>query len=87
MTWNAYAVDGNRDGRRNVYAPADAIMTAGRYVTVLRSIVGADKALLLAAFNAGPGSVQNARGVPNFAETRAYVANGLRYMRALPHKR
>lgn len=30
-TWGAYAVDGNQDGRRDVYDPADAIPTAAAY--------------------------------------------------------
>ncbi|WP_141578746.1 bifunctional lytic transglycosylase/C40 family peptidase [Actinomadura sp. WMMA1423] len=31
-TWAAFGVDGNRDGRRNVYDPADAIPAAARYL-------------------------------------------------------
>ena len=30
-TWGAYGVDGNGDGKRNVYDPADAIPAAARY--------------------------------------------------------
>jgi hypothetical protein len=31
-TWQRYRVDGNRDGRRSVYDPADATATAARYL-------------------------------------------------------
>jgi hypothetical protein len=31
-TWDAYAVDGNDDGRKSPYDPADAIPTAARYL-------------------------------------------------------
>jgi hypothetical protein len=31
-TWGAYGVDGNRDGKRDVYDPQDAIPAAGRYL-------------------------------------------------------
>ena len=31
-TWQAYAVDGNHDGKKDRYEPADAIFTAARYL-------------------------------------------------------
>jgi hypothetical protein len=31
-TWGAYAADGDRDGDKNIYSPADAIATAARYL-------------------------------------------------------
>jgi len=31
-TWGAYAVDGNRDGTKNIYDPRDAIPSAGNYL-------------------------------------------------------
>jgi hypothetical protein len=81
--WAAYAVDGDRDGRASPYRPADAIHTAAAIVRDLQRVFGGDPRLLLAAYNAGAGAVQRYKGVPPYAETRAYVGNGLRYMRLL----
>jgi hypothetical protein len=82
--WQFYAVDGNGDGLRSVYEPADAIHAAGQIVRDLQRIFGRRRpAYLLAAYNAGPGAVQRFRGIPDYPETRAYVASGRRYMRQL----
>jgi soluble lytic murein transglycosylase-like protein len=82
--WQAYAVDANGDGRRSVYDPADAIHASAAIVSDLQSVFGRNRpAYLLAAYNAGPAAVQRHRGVPDFPETQAYVAAGLRYVRQL----
>ena len=82
--WQHYALDADGDGRRSVYAPADAIDAAARIVKDLQGVFGRRRpSLLLAAYNAGPTAVQRHRGVPAYPETRAYVATALRYMRAL----
>jgi soluble lytic murein transglycosylase-like protein len=81
--WATYAVDGDRDGRVSAYAAGDAIHTAARYVSELERVVGPRPERLLAAYNAGPGSVLEHGGVPPFAETRGYVAAGSRLIRAL----
>jgi hypothetical protein len=82
-TWRAYARDGDRDGRRSVYDPDDAISAAAALVVALSRAVGPRPNLLLAAFNAGPGAVLRHRGVPPYAQTRAYVRKGLTYIAAL----
>src|SRR3954452_14908688 len=82
--WQTYAVDGNGDGIASVYDPNDAIFAAAAIVRGLQAQFGRNHpGLLLAAYNAGPGAVQQQRGVPRYAETRAYVATGLRYMKLL----
>jgi soluble lytic murein transglycosylase-like protein len=39
--------------------------------------------LLLAAYNAGPGTVRRYGGVPPFRETQGYVSRGLKLMKRL----
>jgi hypothetical protein len=82
-TWQAYAVDGNGDGIKSVYEPADAIYAAASLVGDLKNIFGNHPGLILAAYNAGPGNVLRYDGVPPFAETKAYVKHGLAYMGSL----
>jgi hypothetical protein len=81
--WGYYAIDGDGDGIASVYDPADAIYAAGAMVRDLKLIVGTRPRLLLAAYNAGPGNVMRYKGVPPFAETRAYVRAGLAYIARL----
>jgi transglycosylase-like protein with SLT domain len=81
--WQAYAVDANGDGSASVYDPADAIYAAAALVHDLQSMLGSSPDLLLAGYNAGPGNVIHYGGVPPFAETQAYVKNGLAYIAAL----
>src|SRR3954469_20217579 len=82
-TWGAYAIDGDNDGVKSVYDPADSIYAAAVLVRDLKSIVGTDPKLVFAAYNAGPGNVQKYRGVPPFAETKAYVSAALAYRASL----
>jgi hypothetical protein len=82
-TWQAYARDGDGDGRRSVYDPADAIAAAAVLVAELNRMFGDHPSFILAGYNAGPGNVQKHRGVPPFAETRSYVRRGLDYMGGL----
>ncbi|WP_445548516.1 MULTISPECIES: lytic transglycosylase domain-containing protein [unclassified Frankia] len=78
-TWEQFGVDGNADGAADPLEPADAILSAARYDAHLAQLVqklpGDRVSLILAAYNAGPAAVRDAGGVPDFAETRAYVAN------------
>jgi hypothetical protein len=70
-----------------VYDRQDAFATAARYVVALERMIRSSRPrLLLAAYNAGPGHVRRYRGIPPFAETRAYVSRGLRLMERLPRQ-
>ena len=73
-------MDANGDGTASVYDPADAIYAAATLVHDLQSMLGSHADLLLAGYNAGPGNVIHYGGVPPFAETKAYVKNGLAYI-------
>ncbi len=75
--WQAYAVDGDGDGVKDVWNPRDAIASAAHFDCVLMKDVagvpGDRVRNMLAAYNAGPDQVRRYRGVPPFRETRAYV--------------
>ena len=82
--WKRYGVDADGDGIASVYDPSDAAFGAAAIVRDLQAQFGYNHpGLLLAAYNAGAGAVLRHRGVPRYAETRAYVATGLRYMKLL----
>ncbi|WP_245687637.1 lytic transglycosylase domain-containing protein, partial [Streptacidiphilus griseoplanus] len=76
-TWESHGVDGNGDGRRDIWNPADAIPSAASYDCSLardtRQVPGDRVANMLAAYNAGPYAVIQAGGVPPYAETQGYV--------------
>ncbi|MBL7491402.1 lytic transglycosylase domain-containing protein [Frankia sp. AgB1.9] len=77
-TWAEFGIDGDGDGVADPLDPLDAIPSAARYEQHLAGLVGhlpGDRvALVLAAYNAGPSAVQAAGGVPDYAETRTYIA-------------
>ncbi|MGA5703219.1 NlpC/P60 family protein [Peterkaempfera bronchialis] len=76
-TWESHGVDGNGDGRKDIWDPADAIPSAASYDCSLardtRNVPGDKVANMLAAYNAGPYRVIQYGGVPPYAETQGYV--------------
>ncbi|MFE4606163.1 NlpC/P60 family protein, partial [Kitasatospora indigofera] len=78
-TWATYGVDANKDGKKDIWDPADAIASAATYDCALArevsKVPGDGQANLLAAYNAGPYAVIKYNGVPPYAETQGYVRN------------
>jgi cell wall-associated NlpC family hydrolase len=78
-TWATYGVDANKDGKKDIWDPADAIASAATYDCALArevsKVPGDGQANLLAAYNAGPYAVIKYGGVPPYAETQGYVRN------------
>ena len=63
--------------------PGQALMGGARYLAQQLSAFGGRTDLALAAYNAGPTAVRKAGGVPDYAETQAYVDKVLTRYRSL----
>ncbi|MFE3996536.1 NlpC/P60 family protein [Streptomyces goshikiensis] len=76
-TWESSGIDGNGDGRRDVWDPEDAIPSAAKYLCGIaeevKSVPGDRQSNMLAAYNAGSGAVLKYGGVPPYKETQGYV--------------
>ncbi|MFJ8230450.1 NlpC/P60 family protein [Streptomyces sp. NPDC094448] len=76
-TWAAHGVDGDGDGDRDVWDPADAIPSAATYDCKIAGYVkkapGDPTNNMLAAYNAGAYAVIRYGGVPPYKETQNYV--------------
>lgn len=76
-TWATHGIDGDGDGKRDIWDPDDAIPSAASYDCELAKYVedvpGDVSDNMLAAYNAGAYRVIRAGGVPAISETRNYV--------------
>jgi soluble lytic murein transglycosylase-like protein len=69
-------------GVANPTNPAESIEGGARYLGQLMSRFGGNTEDALAAYNAGPGAVQEYGGVPPYSETQSYVSKVLGYAEA-----
>ena len=61
-------------GVANPFDPQQNVAGGARYLRDLLARYRGNIRLTLAAYNAGPAIVDAHRGIPNYAETRAYIA-------------
>ena len=66
-------------GVANPLDPAESIEGGARYLSRLMGEFAGNTTDALAAYNAGPGAVQQYGGVPPYAETQGYVSKVLGY--------
>lgn len=69
-------------GVANPLDPSESIEGGARYLSQLMGQFGGNTTEALAAYNAGPGAVQQYGGVPPYAETQSYVSKVLGYAEA-----
>jgi len=65
-------------GVRNSFDPAENVHGGAAYLRQLLELYHGDAQKALAAYNAGPGRVEQYKGVPPYRETQAYVARIIR---------
>ena len=68
---------------RNPFNPRENILGGAQYLTQLLNQFNGSTELALAAYNAGPDTVSNARGIPHIKETENFVKQVMKYYRGL----
>lgn len=66
-------------GVTNAFDPEQNIMGGANYLSQMLEQVNGNVEVALAAYNAGPGTVQKYHGIPPFPETQNYIAKVLNY--------
>ena len=67
-------------GVTNIFDPAQNIAAGVQYLSKLLRMYRGDRALALAAYNAGPGAIQKHGGIPPYQETKEYVERVGRFL-------
>lgn len=70
-------------GVENPFDPVENISGGSRYLRDLLVRYHRNTRLALAAYNAGPGTVDKAKGIPHILETQAYVARVIAALHSL----
>jgi soluble lytic murein transglycosylase-like protein len=65
---------------RDPFDPRQNIMGGAKYLRQMFDYFESDLVKAIAAYNAGPGNVEKANGIPNIRETRLYVEKVIRYV-------
>ena len=73
-----------RLGVKDVFDPKQNVEAGARYLKELLDKYKGDLSKALAAYNAGPGAVDQANGIPDIPETRQYVESILTQVKAKP---
>jgi soluble lytic murein transglycosylase-like protein len=74
-----------RFGVNRIMDPSENIKGGLAYLRWLLAFFQGNVPLAVAAYNAGERTIERYRGVPPYAETRAYVRNVTRMYRRLEH--
>ena len=69
-------------GVTDAFDPAQNIAAGAKYLKQMLSRFGGDVTRAVAAYNAGPGSVEASGGIPPYAETQSYVQKVLHLARS-----
>ena len=71
-------------GVTNPFDPKESIEAGAKYLRQLLDKYKGDLPQALGAYNAGPGAVDQAGGIPNFRETRDYVQSIMKKVGTIP---